>query len=398
MEKTHSRRSRKFSLAAASSVHWKRPQPLLAAEDIPESPPTVQDVPKPDPMNLDVDQTPQKRRTSMYNITPADIAAVIKDQEESLRKSDEEKKIKEEVMERERKSREADLIVEHFGFPPIEFIDDVINSVNDLMYQAMEEFQRFVEGEVDDQVEVEKGMAALETLLENAIDKNFDKFELYALQNIFSIPRNASIVLPQYKDIDPNATEEVEAELDREIEELRRRLIAEKYINFRMKSASRILERDLPHLEKILSDIKAGVGDMAEEGGQKLKSTLTQIQHQLAELRRLSHNALARSTPATASEGLIAKSQSNVRTLTETISAYLAQRQQQQNRSGEGVAVGGLIGAGGDVDQHAPVFPWKAVGEGMPGKAEIDEALAIGPVPNDLAGSTIDGSLTLKRF
>ena len=36
--------------------------------------------------------------------------------------------------------------------------------------------------------EVEHGTHQLETLYENAIDRNFDAFELYALRNIFNIP------------------------------------------------------------------------------------------------------------------------------------------------------------------------------------------------------------------
>ena len=36
--------------------------------------------------------------------------------------------------------------------------------------------------------ELEFGMAQVETLLENAIDRNFDAFELYVLRNVFSVP------------------------------------------------------------------------------------------------------------------------------------------------------------------------------------------------------------------
>jgi len=36
--------------------------------------------------------------------------------------------------------------------------------------------------------ELEFGMAQTETLLENAVDRNFDAFELYVLRNVFNVP------------------------------------------------------------------------------------------------------------------------------------------------------------------------------------------------------------------
>lgn len=111
--------------------------------------------------------------------------------------------------------RATALLTEHFGFPPLALIDDVINAVNDIMYkctQAMETYlnerqqkqmEKATEGDGEDEVmmeaavgaqvgvpddEIQLGTAKLETLLESQVDKNFDKFELYALRNIFTIP------------------------------------------------------------------------------------------------------------------------------------------------------------------------------------------------------------------
>lgn len=36
--------------------------------------------------------------------------------------------------------------------------------------------------------EIENGVHALETLLESTVDKNFDKFEIWTLRNILSVP------------------------------------------------------------------------------------------------------------------------------------------------------------------------------------------------------------------
>ncbi|CCE85628.1 Piso0_005244 [Millerozyma farinosa CBS 7064] len=108
--------------------------------------------------------------------------------------------------------RKTAILTEHFGFPPLALIDDVINAVNHIMYkctQAMENYlnerkqkqqeeletkggsqradwDRELEGASSDEIAV--GTGKLETLLESQVDKNFDKFELYALRNIFTIP------------------------------------------------------------------------------------------------------------------------------------------------------------------------------------------------------------------
>lgn len=88
------------------------------------------------------------------------------------------------------------LLTEHFGFPPLALIDDVINAVNELLYkctQAMEVYLREMREKSDDTLseeEIAVGTGKLETLLESQVDKNFDKFELYALRNIFTLPQD----------------------------------------------------------------------------------------------------------------------------------------------------------------------------------------------------------------
>jgi hypothetical protein len=102
-----------------------------------------------------------------------------------------------------------DLLVEHLGFEPTEFVDDIINAVNLLIYQTLDAILIFVQDKMAETLGegaeetaeecVENGMVAVETLLENAIDKCFDKFEVFVLNNVFKIPENIGITLPHYK-------------------------------------------------------------------------------------------------------------------------------------------------------------------------------------------------------
>lgn len=85
------------------------------------------------------------------------------------------------------------ILTEHLKYPPISLLDDIINNVNDIMYKCTAAMEKYllrkgqIEG-VDYSEEIRAGIAKLETLLEHTVDKNFDKFELYALRNVLRIP------------------------------------------------------------------------------------------------------------------------------------------------------------------------------------------------------------------
>jgi len=111
----------------------------------------------------------------------------------------------------------TELMTEHLQYAPLTFIDDVINSANAILYQAMDAFECYLRETVIPGIpttasssstaktfdldasnedperdalhtELEFGMAQVETLLENAVDRNFDAFELYLLRNVFNVP------------------------------------------------------------------------------------------------------------------------------------------------------------------------------------------------------------------
>lgn len=93
-------------------------------------------------------------------------------------------------------------------------IDDIINSVNELVYQGISSLENGLfstpleklgfspaaydsaSGSTsndgpeypDAKQEIEEGLHKLETLLESTVDKNFDRFEIYVLRNILSVP------------------------------------------------------------------------------------------------------------------------------------------------------------------------------------------------------------------
>ncbi|KAG0279439.1 hypothetical protein BGZ95_001205 [Linnemannia exigua] len=162
------------------------------------------------------------------------------------------------------------LLTEHFGFSPLSFVDDVINSVNNMIYQASMALQEFVENEMeswaiqnrrnlakdyDAKVESAKGMHKFETLLEAAVDKNFDRFELYALNNLFSVPKDVDIVLPHYEELDFGIAADREEALDQELEMLRQQVIMTKAMNYRLRKELILEENRRRELERCRDQI-----------------------------------------------------------------------------------------------------------------------------------------------
>ena len=96
-------------------------------------------------------------------------------------------------------------------------IDDIINAVNEVLYRCTDSFEtgissadasllgfadryaaekRTPERDEDGRdvypeaaLEIEEGVLKLETLMENAVDKNFDRLEIWTLRNVLCLPR-----------------------------------------------------------------------------------------------------------------------------------------------------------------------------------------------------------------
>ncbi|KAI8932800.1 hypothetical protein NX059_010288 [Plenodomus lindquistii] len=170
------------------------------------------------------------------------------------------------------KQQENMLLTEHFTWPPISLIDDIINAVNEVLYRCTDSFEtglssadpvllgfadryaaekRVPEKDEDGadvypeaKLEIEEGVLKLETLMENAVDKNFDKLEIWTLRNVLCLPRGEEelgnwVRLGGYENLshppkDPSLTPEALYTLRRkllETQKLHAALVAEKTRN-----------------------------------------------------------------------------------------------------------------------------------------------------------------------
>ncbi|KAK5128975.1 hypothetical protein LTR85_000308 [Meristemomyces frigidus] len=107
------------------------------------------------------------------------------------------------------------LLTEHLRYTPLTLLDDIINTVNELVFRAVNAIEEGLSQAPPEQLgfklsptqasaltseeskkdalfelkqnEVDSGIVQLESLLNATVDKDFDKFEIYTLRNILAV-------------------------------------------------------------------------------------------------------------------------------------------------------------------------------------------------------------------
>ncbi|KAJ6787612.1 hypothetical protein PWT90_05013 [Aphanocladium album] len=184
---------------------------------------------------------------------------------------------------------EYELLTEHFSYPPVSLLDDIINAVNVLADRALGAIEttltrlpaqnlgfghskkRPASGadpnlspEEAAKREIENGTHQLETLLNASIDKNFDIFELYVMNNILTVKRDDQpfMQLAHYKGLDffPASTSADDATAPppprptlESVTQLRRRLHASQQLHV-------ALETERVRNDALLKKLRAALG------------------------------------------------------------------------------------------------------------------------------------------
>ena len=159
------------------------------------------------------------------------------------------------------KHTETALLTEHLRYTPLTLLDDIINTINELSYKAINAvesgllsanpaqlgFDRKYAAEKrvppkdpetgksvypEARQEIEEGLHKLETLLETNIDRNFDKMEIIVLRSILSVPSDLVpwIRLRHYGNI-PDEIAEGKGLTTAEVEQLRLRVRETRKLN-----------------------------------------------------------------------------------------------------------------------------------------------------------------------
>ncbi|KAF5724448.1 MTW1 Determining metaphase spindle length [Fusarium mundagurra] len=182
-----------------------------------------------------------------------------------------------------------ELLTEHFGYPPVSLLDDIINTVNVLADRALDSVERLLlsippqslgfsnkhaskDGtpalppDEAAKLEIEHGTHQLETLLNASIDKNFDLFELYTMRNILTVrPDDQPYMrLAHYEGLDFSGSEGSDQPTTESVTALRRRLHASQRLHTALESERARNDALLGKLRSVLGVVPGNV--KAEEG------------------------------------------------------------------------------------------------------------------------------------
>ncbi|KAK3942437.1 putative mis12 domain-containing protein [Diplogelasinospora grovesii] len=172
------------------------------------------------------------------------------------------------------------LLTEHFGYPPVSLLDDIINSINILAERALNSVEQGLlnappaslgfrppthstaDAPEAHRNEIESGTHQLETLLCASIDKNFDVFEIYVMRNILCVrPEDRDwIRLSHYAGLDfsPNKTKDKDGPTVESVNRLRRRLQASQKLNC-------MLHAEKARNDALLSELRKLVGKPTDD-------------------------------------------------------------------------------------------------------------------------------------
>ncbi|KAL4880922.1 Mis12 protein-domain-containing protein [Aspergillus karnatakaensis] len=224
------------------------------------------------------------------------------------------------------------LLTEHFSYTPLSLIDDIINSINNLIYQAISSLETGLlstpaerlgfahanngstipdtdeDGNVvypEAQLEIENGLHQLETLLEATVDKAFDKFEIFVLRNIFRVPDDLMgwIRLKHYENISLNPSPD--APTVETILALRQKLQETKKLNRALKQESARNDMVISQLKAILAATQTP--DAANDSTGKEVSTNTSTWKKDLDLSFLTSSQAAQQLRVGVSTGLNTK-------------------------------------------------------------------------------------------
>ncbi|TDZ68214.1 Kinetochore-associated protein MTW1 [Colletotrichum trifolii] len=174
---------------------------------------------------------------------------------------------------------DVELLTEHLGYAPISLLDSVINNVNAVADKTLDRVEQGLsrappknlgfekalkqqkkpppDANAEDMAKLEiiDGVHKLETLLCAAIDKNFDKYELYVMQNILGIqPGHRNWMrLAHYDGLDFSAGAHEDAPTRESVDALRKKLQASQRLNV-------MLHAEQAKNAALLSNLKSVVG------------------------------------------------------------------------------------------------------------------------------------------
>lgn len=184
----------------------------------------------------------------------------------------------------DRKTRENEYEAQFFGFTPEPFVNGVYNAVNDYVADCFQELETQIKSEpsMSSNASQEQLRVESEKMIKNfyrSMDGAFDRFEIYVKKNILKIPPH--VLLPEDKVQDGHQyTVEDEKEIEKEIDEIERKIKAARYVNSELKQEREELDFALAQLEGLSKQMDEIQDAFKESGG--IKKSIISV-HEKAE-------------------------------------------------------------------------------------------------------------------
>ncbi|KAI0683368.1 Mis12 protein-domain-containing protein [Cytidiella melzeri] len=157
------------------------------------------------------------------------------------------------------------ILPELLGFVPQFLLDDIIDTANDAVKQAVDAMEQFLErwasarrsknADWDSTQEIEQGLVAFQTLLNTHADIAFDFFERWSLRNTFRVPPDLPLVAPHQEGLRMDRTSEEEGGLEGEIRELRRKIRAQRKLERLLTISVRLSSIQRSHSSRRLANL-----------------------------------------------------------------------------------------------------------------------------------------------
>ncbi|KAL6044621.1 hypothetical protein QOT17_023249 [Balamuthia mandrillaris] len=148
--------------------------------------------------------------------------------------------------------------IEFFGYSPLEVVDDILNAVNTYTGDVLDALERGLLSVLgpSHELTISQAFEKVLPIFTQSCDKNFDRWELYVLRNIFVVPpqqqqqtqqlQHQGVPLPEevmavLEGPQPTQTEQ---QLDAELEELQKRILQTHAMNQLLKKQKAILAKE----------------------------------------------------------------------------------------------------------------------------------------------------------
>ncbi|OAD71582.1 hypothetical protein PHYBLDRAFT_170243 [Phycomyces blakesleeanus NRRL 1555(-)] len=161
---------------------------------------------------------------------------------------------------------DSEFLAEHMGFLPERVMDEIYDTTNKVVYEAMKGMRLYFESlpGIDIAALSEKNCnfffkkrfsycqnwKVYDKRVETEIDCAHTELQKYVVGNVLRLPTSLHITLDHYKDLDLDSTEEDEVDLNKQLEKARKDLLTQKAFKNRLIIEEKQVDDQMTALEK----------------------------------------------------------------------------------------------------------------------------------------------------